>query len=287
MNCNVCGSEVARTPPSMTKDGYDLIRCPTCGLLFRNSLPSEHELRSLYSIDYFRDDERSTGGYADYLRDERLHRSLAAQRLAHLERRTTGRALLDVGCAAGFFVQEAIARGWDARGVDVSAPMVEFAAERGLPVELGDLTTVPEGPFDVVTMWDYIEHSLDPAADVDRVARLLGQRGVIAISTGDIESAVARVSRGRWHLLTPRHHNYFFGRTTIRRLLQAHGFGSIEMSYPSARYSISHLTYKLDRSRRGGFFTRLAGRADRSRVGRLSLPLNLFDIVTVFAEKEA
>ena len=286
MNCNVCGHEItAGAGRSTSKDGFELIRCPQCGLLFRRQLPDRDELDSLYSVDYFQDRDGATGGYADYLGDERLHRSLAARRLARLEGLTSGRRLLDVGAAAGFFVAEATERGWDATGIDVSRPMVDHAAGRGLDVVLGDLDDVRAERFDVVTMWDYIEHSIDPARDIRRCAELLTPGGLVALSTGDMESVVARLSGRHWHLLTPRHHNYFFGRTTIRRLLEAHGFTVLETSHPGARYSLGHIAYKLVGTRSRRLAARTAHRLDRSPVGGLALPVNLFDIMTVLARK--
>jgi SAM-dependent methyltransferase len=286
MICNVCGHEITDgAGGSTTKDGFELIRCPQCGLLFRRLLPRRDELDSLYSEEYFRDRDGATGGYADYLGDERLHRSLAASRLARLEGLTSGRKLLDVGAAAGFFVAEATERGWEATGIDVSRPMVEHAAKRGLHVVLGDLHEMRAELFDVVTMWDYIEHSIDPARDIGRCAELLRPGGLVALSTGDVESVVARLSGRHWHLLTPRHHNYFFGRTTIRRLLEAHDFTVLETSHPGARYSLGHIAYKLVGTRSRRLAARTALRVDRSPVGGLAFPVNLFDIVTVFARK--
>jgi SAM-dependent methyltransferase len=287
MICHVCGAEV--DGHAVSKDGFQLLRCASCGLLYRRDLPRRDEVSGLYSRDYFKDDAGATGGYSDYLADESLHRALAVRRLARLERIAgSGRRLLDVGAAAGFFVSEAINRGWAARGVDISPLMVEFAARTlGVPVALGEIRDVDGGPFDVVTMWDYIEHSVDPHDDVEACAVLLRPGGIVALSTGDLESLVARASGRRWHLLTPRHHNFFFSGATIRRLLEAHGFEVLDVSHPGARYSISHLVYKLGRTAPGTLSTRVAGRVANSSVGRATLPINLFDIVTVVGQKRA
>jgi SAM-dependent methyltransferase len=287
LNCNVCGAQVELDrAPAVRKDGFDLVRCGSCGLLFRRTLPQPDEIEALYSDDYFNDREGLTGGYADYLGDERLHCSVGARRLARLEALTTGRTLLDVGAAAGFFVSEARSRGWEASGVDISRPMVRFANEAlGVPVQLGGLSAVGGVTFDVVTMWDYIEHSVDPAGDVTRCAALLRPNGLIALSTGDVDSVVARISGRRWHLLTPRHHNFFFGESTVRRLLEGQGFDVLSVSHPGATYSLSHLVHKLGGMRPGRVSANVVGRLDGSVVGRLAIPVNLFDIVTVIARK--
>src|SRR6266516_5545031 len=79
-------------------------------------------------------------------------------------------------------------------------------------------------PLDAITMWDYIEHSLDPRRDLDKAHELLRPGGVLALSTGDIGSLSARLTGRYWHLLTPEHHNFFFDVKTLRRLLQETGF---------------------------------------------------------------
>jgi Methyltransferase domain len=134
--------------------------------------------------------------------------------------------------------------------------------------------------YAAVTMWDYIEHSLDPVGELNKTNELLAPGGIIALSTGDLDSAAARVSRSRWHLLTPRHHNLFFSARTLVRLLVRTGFDVLWLGHPGTRYSLAHLAYK---SAPAGLARRIAA----SRVGRYSLPVNLFDIVTVIARKAA
>ena len=160
--------------------------------------------------------------------------------------------LLDVGAAAGFFVAEAIRSGWEAEGIDIAPQVVEWGRrELHVPLRVGGVTAVEApGAFTVVTMWDYIEHSLDPVGELATSNELLADDGLVALSTGDIESLAARLSRSRWHLLTPRHHNFFFGARTLVRLLERSGFEVVWLGHPGARYSLAHLAYKLDRGAR-------------------------------------
>ena len=289
MSCVACGADLdAPGAASIWKDGLELRRCGSCGLLARRTLPTERELADLYSSDYFQDDAGVTGGYADYLADEPLHRELARRRLSRLPTPRDGARLLDVGAAAGFFVSEAQERGWEAQGVDISPAMVDHATRAlGVPVMLGQLADVRGGTFDAITMWDYIEHSVDPAADLTRSAALLQPGGVIALSTGDIDSIVARLAGKRWHLLTPRHHNFFFSEATLRLMLERSGFDVVAVSHAGARYSLSHLVYKLGRHAPSRLSTQIARRAAQSRVGRASIPVNLRDIVSAVAVRRA
>lgn len=271
------------------KDGFDVVRCPGCSLLFRAELPAPAELDAIYGVDYFEGGRRGDAqGYLDYVGDADVHRAAAVRRLRMLEERLTGGSLLDVGAAAGFFVEEARRRGFDATGIDVSAPMVEWGQrELGAPLERATLADVRHAPesLDAITMWDYIEHSLDPAADLRRAHELLRAGGVLALSTGDASTLVARVCGSRWHLLTPRHHNYFFTARTLTELLRRTGLEVEQLDHRGGRYPLRYLAHKLRTLGSSTLLDGLSKRLDGSRVGAIAVPLNLWDIATVLARK--
>src|SRR5262249_48333705 len=151
------------------------------------------------------------------------------------------KTLLDVGAAAGFFVDEARQVGWEAEGVNVATHMTEWARrELGAPVQVGAIAEAG-GKHAVGTMWDYIEQSPQPDADLRRAYELLEPGGVVALSTGDRDSLAARISGKRWHLLTPQHHNFFFSAATLTHLLERTGYHVVWLGHPGARYSVEHL----------------------------------------------
>jgi hypothetical protein len=256
----------------------------------RAELPRRDELAGLYAPDYFKHEVAAVDGYANYFADSVLHRATARRRLSLLARyiRPPGK-LLDVGAAAGSFVSEASKAGWGAHGIDIATSAVSWGVEMlGADLAVGSLETIASHEqFSVVTMWDYIEHSLDPLGDLSVVRDHLRPGGVVAISTGDVESLASRLSKAKWHLLTPRHHNFFFGQSTLRRLLERAGYEVLWSGHPSASYSVSHLTFKLDRMVRRRVTSQLARRAAISKAGRIGIPVNLFDIVTVVARSGA
>lgn len=290
--CNVCGTTVpAERDPVWRKDGFDIVRCPACGLLFRRSLPTAAELAEIYAEAYFRREAGDTGGqgYDDYLHEEELHRLNARVRVRRLRAFAAPGRLLDVGAAAGFFMDEAQRAGWRAEGVDVSPEMSRWGRERlGLDLRTGLFAreAYPEGAYDAVTMWDYIEHSLDPLGELTRARALLRPGGVVAVATGDADTLVARVSGRRWHLFTPRHHNFFFSAATLRRACQEAGLEVLAVGHPGARYSLRYLTYKLRSMAPRSRLVRRTGEAfERSRAATVSVPVNLRDIVTLIARR--
>jgi 2-polyprenyl-3-methyl-5-hydroxy-6-metoxy-1,4-benzoquinol methylase len=283
--CPLCATTFQPAPRvRRRKDGHDILRCPCCTLLFRAELPTASEVEAIYGLPYFRRERDGAEGYLDYVADAEAHRETARRRLALLERFLRPGALLDVGAAAGFFVAEARARGWAAAGVDVSAAMVEWGREHlGVPLQHGTLTSVEAAPgsLEALTMWDYIEHSTDPVGDLRRARELLRRGGLVALSTGDAGSLVARLSGARWHLLTPRHHNFFFTRRTLTALLHRCGFEVLLLDHRGTRYPLRYLAHKARLVLPG--VERFAGRLAGSRLGSIAVPMNLFDIATVVA----
>jgi len=289
--CNICQASLEQSRDfRWEKDCYSIFQCPSCGTLIRGDLPDSDALREIYGPAYFLDASGTTRGqgYSHYLGEEQNHRANAAVRVRLLERYESPGRLLDVGCAAGFFLDEARRRGWQVQGVELSGEMAAYArAQLKLDVWQGsfDDAALEPGTFDVITMWDYLEHSVDPAGDLQRSAALLRPGGVLAVSTGDAASIAARVFGRRWHLLTPRHHNFLFTRASLEKAFRRAGFEVLVAKYSSSLYSLQYLVHKLRTLADWSFLSSLARVIGDSRIGRVAVPVNLFDIMTVLARR--
>lgn len=280
MSCPVCGAGPPR--PKLRKQGVEILECGACGLAWW--VPdARHRPDRLYDATYFA--AAGAGhGYDDYASLEDSLRVNFRRRIAHIPRPRPGARLLDVGAAYGYAVSEARAAGWEACGLEVSAPAAA-AAGRAAPGHVvaadGLHTPFPDACFDAVTLWDVIEHLPDPAAAAREAARLLRPGGRLALTTGDVGSWVARLSGARWHLYTLPEHLFFFSRRSLRLLLEAHGLVVEEMRAESSLYTLGYLAERLRKSLLG---VRAAGPARWPGAG-LKVPVNLFDIVTVTARR--
>jgi SAM-dependent methyltransferase len=115
--------------------------------------------------------------------------------------------------------------------------------------------------FDLVTLWDVIEHVADPLAVLTEVARVLAPGGKVVLTTGDIGSAYARRHGVRWHLLTPPWHLYFFSRATLAGLAARAG---LKVDGVSAQGVAGD--DRWSRSKPGLLVDRLCGRGDIMQV---------------------
>lgn len=188
--------------------------------MFVDAVISAAELESHYGEEYY------TGGvFHDYIgeREERVASARAhCDLLAQLAPR--GR-LLDVGCAAGFFLEAAATR-WEVTGVEFSPYAADFARRTlGHRVLTGDIASVDldAASFEVVTLWNTIEHMSDPVNALARVAEVAAPGGLVVITTGNVSGPIARRSLPEWDLMAPPEHLFFFSPQTITRLLHEAG----------------------------------------------------------------
>lgn len=217
--CPVC----AATPSEVVgrKDGLQVYRCGACTLQYAEEAPSDSALPALDDAHYF---NGAPSGYPDYLRDESVHRRRARGYLKAVARcrRPPGR-LLDVGCATGFFLDEARSAGWDVRGSEVSAWAAAHARERlHLDVEVGPFPgrQLAGEHFDVVTFFNVIEQLPDPRAAERALRDMVAPEGVVAIETWDADALIVRLLGLRWHQYRPRETPIYLNRRSLQALFQ-------------------------------------------------------------------
>jgi SAM-dependent methyltransferase len=244
---------------------------------------SPEELEGLYGGDYFHGAE-----YHDYVGERALHERHFRTRLKRLLRyvpHPQTKRLFEIGCAYGFFLD--VARGCFANvaGIDISRDAAAHAAGTlGLTVFAGDyLECDITDPADVICLWDTIEHLAQPHLYLERAAMHLTDGGVLALTTGDIGSMMARLRGARWRQIHPPTHLHYFSRDTLERLLRRHGFEIEYCGYEGMYRSLDTMAYIVLalKHRRPGLYRLL------KRTGLLehAVYLNLYDIVFVVASR--
>ena len=201
-------------------NGFRIVRCKRDGLIFVSPRPTD--LTQFYDSRYYLGQLK--GLYAEYSSHANSMEAEWKERLGNIESLGARRGkLLDVGAATGDFLLLARERGWSVTGLEKSEWAAQRAVERGLCMFTGDLSTaaIPEGSFDVITMWDCIEHLSEPRATLAAAARALVPGGVLAISTGEVPHTDPRLRSG-WYY--PPWHLYYFSQETLSLLCEASGF---------------------------------------------------------------
>jgi len=278
IRCPVCVSCSIST--KLTKDGVDILGCRDCRLAFWIPGP-DFRPEDIYRESYF-EGTANACGYDDYsMLEQSLHRNFS-DRIARIPTPRAGARLLDVGAAYGLAVGAARSLGWRAVGAEISAAAANRSAKHAAGrVIVADAHHIPfpAETFDAVTMWDVLEHLSDPHRTISEAARVLRPGGRLVLSTGDVGSALARLSHRWWHLYTLPEHLFFFSRASLRILLERNGLEVEEMRAYGARYPLGYLFERITKTvlRR----LRSQGTESSSPASKIALPVNLFDIVTV------
>jgi len=226
--CPLCNT--AASTPVHHVNGFVIVHCGSCGLQYVDPLPADEVLQAHYQDPgYFAG--KGDQGYACYADMERALLPHFRRRLrrAGLHQPARG-SLLDFGCAAGFFLELAQADGWQVAGVELAEDMARLASHKlrvrvapGLEDFRGDV-------FDVVTMWEVIEHLPHPLTTLREVRDLLRPGGLLMLSTPNTGHWQAEAEPGNWTGYRPPSHLVFFTVQTLSRALAAAGYEGITIT---------------------------------------------------------
>lgn len=295
VRCNLCGADrysvVYKTYTgdiSALEEGYKItdhsvnaplriVKCRFCGLVYANPRPAPSRLASIYKC--MKDDL--------YVEEEEGRRLSSAPTLRVLKRMHKPGKLLEVGCATGFFLDEARKAGWEVFGLELSAWAAGYARDKLglsniLECALED-AKYPENYFDAVIMKDVIEHLPDPKNMLSRLRKVLKSDGVICVNTPDIDSFVSRMLKARWWGVKQQHLTYFT-KKTLFKMLNAAGFTPVRAKSHTRVFSLKYWSSRLESHSK---FLRdvFAFLISRGVLKNVLLPVDLKDQLEVYSRK--
>lgn len=196
----------------------------------------------------------------EYLKHQLSRNITNNEVLRVLKTHKSGGKLLDIGCATGDFIEVAQKMGFQSEGVEPSVWSSTIARKRGLVIHqelLKDFADQHLDEYDIVTLWGVIEHFSDPAAEIQRIQKVLKPGGILAIWTGDASSITALVLGRKWWYWQGQHIQYFTHRS-LKKLVSNAGFDHLEThTYPFAA-SYETISNSLRRYKAHKFLTALA-----------------------------
>jgi len=233
VTCNLCGSSEYVDVANI--HNMQIVRCKKCGLIYRNPRRKEFLNREFYSQQYYGNYTKIEEGIA--LARIKLYREVL--RALEREGREYRGTILDVGCGQGHFLKLAKDKGWEVHGVEVAKSACEYAKAR-FNIDVKNLSiedaSFPEESFDVITLWNVLDHLCNPMQTLKFAQRLLKKGGLL----------IARVPNVHFHLFIHKIYpligfcgnycfikdpslvvNYGFSRRTLYEMTQRAGFQRI------------------------------------------------------------
>jgi 2-polyprenyl-3-methyl-5-hydroxy-6-metoxy-1,4-benzoquinol methylase len=229
--CAICGELNQDVDLLYRLPDYDVLICRRCGLVYVNQTFETEKGEGILE------------GYdAIYLPAERGFLARFERNLECIEELVEARQgkILDIGCGVGYFLRVARERGWAVAGADLDRAAVDIARQHGIDVrwERVEEMSFLQDEFDVVTLFNVIEHLSAPQLALEKIWRVLKPRGLFVLETPTDDFPLKypirflyRLSGGKItqpirYLYSSRDtggHIYRFSRETITRILEKAG----------------------------------------------------------------
>jgi len=272
--CLLCGSGSSKVlyegvDAPFVKQKTNLVQCRECGLQYLNPLPKDVYFQKGY-------EGADESGLYDA---EPVDRYINFRGyLAEIEKyKKPPCKILDIGCCKGYFLKIARDNGWDAWGLEPSKKMAEYCRSQGFKTAKGTIlasSDLPSGSFDVVTLWDVIEHLRNPVPEFAKINGFLKKKGIVCFWTKDISSIRAKLMGRRYPFIASQHIIYFSPKT-VDILMKKTGFRLLEIRRPALKMTVSRITKRM--GIKSYFINRVAG--------GMIIPVSFRDNMLVLAEK--
>lgn len=227
--CTLCGDNRIRK-----LDGYyekGLIKCRVCGFVFMEKIPTSEELDSHYgSYSY------ESAGYLSPLTIKSYNKLLD-----EFEPYRKTNNILDVGCGRGWFLAEALKRGWQVYGTEYSKTAVSICRETGINMKEGVLNSsnFENEMFDVITSFEVIEHINNPNEELEEIYKLLRAGGLFYCTTPNFNSLMRYYLKVDYNVIGYPEHLSYYTKSTLNKVTKRHGFRPIK--FESTGISITRL----------------------------------------------
>jgi len=255
--CNLCGADdytviyEAKYDPETEQDlvekfkssGDELlidqvVKCKRCGLIYTNPRLNQDLIFKGYSM----------GEDPTFVSQAKGREITFARSLNYIEKHAKKGKILDIGTAGGTFLHVAKQRGWEVYGLEPNTWLCDWGKKHyGIDISHKSLfdQQYPDNFFDVVTLYDVLEHMGDPKRTLQECNRILKPGGILVVNYPDIGSWLSRLMRRRWIFLLSVH-IYYFTRPTIKAMLAKTGF-KVEVVKPHIQtLSLGYLIYRME-----------------------------------------
>jgi SAM-dependent methyltransferase len=216
--CQTClNKDEKRFTVTYKLSNAEVVTCSECGFLF---IPPYWRKRISY-------ESYKSAAVAEQIRKGNNWLKLQRHKLRLiLIRKYIGTGtMLDVGSGWGHFLLAAREAGFIIKGVELDKePYLYSVNDLHLPIENRNFFNFNDTEtFDILTLWDVLEHIDQADAFVANCSRLTNEGGYLVLQVPQIDSWVAKRKKDSWNMMGLDHVNYF-STATIRILLGRHGY---------------------------------------------------------------
>lgn len=222
VTCPICGVSASKV---LRYDfaPYKVVACKSCDLNYLSPRLTQDAIMKFYKDESYYKSNIAGQGYDEYLEISENWIKTFTLRIKQISLYKSSGKALDIGCGPGYFLTAAQKLGFDVYGLDPSDYIVEMAKKTwGDKVQLGLIETANYQPesFDLIVAFDTFEHIYDPKNFLQAIHKFLKPNGVLAITTPNPKSLLAKISGKNWVSFKLPEHVFYWAPDTIRRVLE-------------------------------------------------------------------
>ena len=189
-----------------------------------------------YEKDYFNTEYKEQYGKT-YLEDEIQLRSLAKKRLQKMKPYLSKEAsIFELGCAYGFFLDEATRAGYSSSGIDISQETIQYAKNK-LKAQAFSSTLIDfnllENSLDAICAFYVIEHIPQQKTYFKKIATSLKKGGIFAFALPSIYGPLFRHHPQKWLSTHPKDHFVDYSPKSIKKVLTLYDLSLVKLWPPS------------------------------------------------------
>jgi len=215
-----------------------VVKCKECGLMYINPRIRPDLIMQGYS----------EGEDENFISQAKYREKTFKKAFKQIEKLSKKGKILDIGTAGGSFLKVAKDAGWEVYGIEPNKWLCDWGKKNyDIDIKSGDLfqQEYKDNMFEVVTLWDVIEHTPDPMKVLKECNRILKPGGILVVNYPDVGSLIAKFTGKRWPFFLSVH-LYYFTRTTIEYILTK-TFFKIEIIKPHIQtLSLGYLVFRME-----------------------------------------
>ena len=214
--CPLCESEEKIT--EFSKFGVKIVGCKKCNLRYAGKIPAN--LSDVYDGKSYLSESVDTYAKNIEYRKERFGKERVKLIKSFLKKENA--KLLDVGCGIGWFLEVAKVNGFEIFGQEFGKELANWTSKRlGIKIWSQPIEELnAEIKFDVITLFDVIEHVENPLQFLKSCKRLLTDEGIIVVFTPNFDSLAIQIMKEHSNLIGPSAHLVYFNEESIKTLAE-------------------------------------------------------------------
>ena len=229
VNCFVCESK--KYNQCYKKFGFGIVKCADCNMVYVNPRPKNESLIKYYT------ESLASAYFQEFIisptQDYRIENIVKPRLQFLIDNFPDKGKWLDIGCSSGLLLSEGAKVGWDPYGIEFEATAANAARELGVhiyekPIEELDI----ENKFDLVTMFEVLEHVADPKSTLEHCYKAMNKGGHIVITVPNIEGIEFEILEDKHSNIAPPSHLNYFSPQTLTDILVKNGFEIVNIDTP-------------------------------------------------------